>query len=151
MHGGAYIPNVDEVEREADYFASEFLMPADDIRYQLPESLSIAKLSDLKRHWKVSMAAIVRRAKDLGIIDDSRYTSLNVQLSRAGYKKKEPEFDVYPEKPFVVRQLLDIHFNDLHYTIDELAIFLTITVAELKSLNEFYSDKPLKVVRSNFG
>ena len=151
MHGGTYIPNVDEAEREANYFASEFLMPADDIRYQLSENLSIGQLGDLKRHWRVSMAAIIRRSKDLGIIEENRYTSLNVQLSRAGYKKKEPEFDVFPDKPSVVKQLLDIHINDLHYSMDELAKYLSITTSELRSIYDFYSDKSLKVVRSNFG
>lgn len=147
MHGGAYIPNIDDAEREANYFASEFLMPADDIRYQLPESLSINQLGDLKRFWKVSMAAIIRRARDLNVIEDSRYTSLNVQLSRAGYKKKEPDFDVFPDHPTIIKQLINIHFTDLGYSIEELAEYLSITVNEMKGMKEFYLGNSIKVVR----
>lgn len=147
MHCGSYIPNIDDAEREANYFASEFLMPADDIRYQLPETLSINQLGDLKRYWKVSMAAIVRRARDLNVIEDSRYTSLNVQLSRAGYKKKEPDFDVFPDKPSIIKQLINIHLNDLGYSIEELAEYLSISVNEMKAIRDFYSDTVVKLVR----
>jgi Zn-dependent peptidase ImmA (M78 family)/DNA-binding XRE family transcriptional regulator len=147
MHGGSYIPNADSAEIEANYFSSEFLMPSDDIRYQLSENLSLNQLGDLKRYWKTSMASIIRRAKDLDSIDDSRYTSLNVQLSRAGYKKKEPNFDVNPEKPVIFKQLLHAHLNKLGYSIEQLALLLSINVDEMKSINEFYSDSTLKVVR----
>lgn len=147
MHGGSYIPNIDEAEREANYFAAEFLMPADDIRYQLPENLSINQLGDLKRFWRVSMAAIVRRARDLNVIEDSRYTSLNVQLSRAGYKKKEPDFDVFPDRPSIIKQLLTLHFTELGYTIEELANYLSVTINEMKNIIDFYSDSPTKVIR----
>lgn len=141
MHSGENIPNIDVSEIEANNFASEFLMPADDIRYQLGEKLSLSQLGDLKRYWKVSMAALVRRAKDLDIIDHSRYTSLNVQLSRSGYKKKEPDFDVMPEKPTIVKQLINVHLNDLGYTIEELAEFLCLSIEEVRSLSSFYSEK----------
>jgi Zn-dependent peptidase ImmA (M78 family)/transcriptional regulator with XRE-family HTH domain len=148
MHGGEYIPSIEFAEMEANYFASEFLMPADEIRYQLNEKMSFTQLADLKRYWKVSMAALVRRAKDLNVIDQSRYTSLNVQLSKAGYKKKEPEFDVFPDKPTIFNQLINIHLNELGYTMDELSNYLSINLNELREINDFYSDKIFRIVRS---
>ena len=45
------------IEEEADRFAGEFLMPSDEIKHQLV-NLNIERLADLKRQWKVSMAAI---------------------------------------------------------------------------------------------
>lgn len=140
MHSGETIPDLRMSEIEANNFASEFLMPSDDIRFQLNERLSIAQLGNLKRYWKVSMAALVRRAKDLNIIDDSRYKSLNVQLSKAGFKKKEPDFDVFPEKPSIVKQLFSVHFNELGYTYKELSDVLCLNEQELKSVKSFYSD-----------
>src|SRR5690606_22384920 len=91
MHCGKYIPTVEEAEVEADRFASEFLMPELEIKHQLNSRLSFSQLGDLKRYWKCSMSSIVMRAHKLGIIGKDRYTSLYVQLSRAGYKKKEPD------------------------------------------------------------
>jgi Zn-dependent peptidase ImmA (M78 family)/DNA-binding XRE family transcriptional regulator len=147
MHGGSDIPNLDTSEQEANCFASEFLMPADDIRYQLSEKLSLPQLADLKRYWKVSMAALVRRAKDLNIIDEARYKSLNVQLSAAGYKRKEPEFDVFPDKPTILEQLMDVHLKHLKYTMEDLAKLLCLSIDEMRAMYQFYSNKTLKIVR----
>ena len=79
----------DRQEAEADQFASEFLMPAADIRHDL-DNVSLARLADLKLKWRVSMAALLRRAHDLGTISDFRYKQVNIELSTAGYRKQEP-------------------------------------------------------------
>ena len=55
------------MEKEADRFAAEFLMPSRDIRPSLSQ-LSLSKLANLKIHWKVSMAALLYRAKELNKI-----------------------------------------------------------------------------------
>ena len=57
----------DKIEDEANEFAGEFLMPSDIIYHQLT-SLSLARLVDLKKVWKVSMQAILKRAGDLNRI-----------------------------------------------------------------------------------
>lgn len=76
-------------ETEADQFASELLMPARQIRSELGD-LSLAKLAVLKEKWRVSMAALVRRAHDLDVIPEARYRKLNIDLSTAGYRTHEP-------------------------------------------------------------
>ena len=70
-------------EAEADRFASEFLMPANEIRAELSR-LTIEKAADLKIRWKVSMQAIIRRARDLRAIDQDRYTNMMKRMSRIG-------------------------------------------------------------------
>jgi Zn-dependent peptidase ImmA (M78 family) len=77
-------------EQQADEFAAEFLMPATEIAPELGTDLNIEKLGQLKQRWKVSMAALVRRARDLSLINDWRYRSLNVELSSLGYRRDEP-------------------------------------------------------------
>jgi Zn-dependent peptidase ImmA (M78 family)/transcriptional regulator with XRE-family HTH domain len=72
MHQLLPSPNI---ETEADRFASEFLMPGTEIGPSL-RNLSLAKLPSLKGHWKVSMAAIVKRAFDLRRIDERQYRTL---------------------------------------------------------------------------
>jgi len=76
-------------EQEADEFASEFLMPAKQIIDEL-HSLNFDRLSELKKRWKMSMAAIVRRAYDLDVISERNYKSLMIELSKAGYRTNEP-------------------------------------------------------------
>lgn len=80
---------VEEQEQEADRFASELLMPASDIRGDLVK-LTLARLADLKAAWRVSMAALLRRARDVGAISHYEYRRLNIELSTAGYRTREP-------------------------------------------------------------
>src|SRR5437588_8946588 len=60
------LPNAD-IEKQANQFAAEFLLPERDIRADL-SNLDLAKLAILKRYWKVSMAAILHRAEEIGAI-----------------------------------------------------------------------------------
>ncbi len=85
-----------EVEREADRFASAFLIPkADLLRYKAFPT--ITNLRKTKPRWRVSAAALARAYRDNGLIDDGRYKYLNIELSRRGWGKKEP--DQSPREP----------------------------------------------------
>ena len=88
---------VDGQEEDADLFASELLMPAADIRDQLSR-LDMPTLAKLKARWGVSMAALIRRARDLGEISDYKYRELNIELSKAGWRTREP-VEVPAERP----------------------------------------------------
>lgn len=79
----------DDVEQEANEFASEFLMPADIIRPQL-RNLTLGKLPDLKRTWGVSMQAIIECAYRVGTIRASERSSLYKQVGARGWRKQEP-------------------------------------------------------------
>jgi Zn-dependent peptidase ImmA (M78 family) len=94
---------VDRQEEQADQFASELLMPAKAIRAEL-SNLDMPALARLKARWGVSMAALIRRARDLGAISDYRYKELNIELSKAGWRSREP-VEVSPERP---RLLADV-------------------------------------------
>jgi Zn-dependent peptidase ImmA (M78 family)/DNA-binding XRE family transcriptional regulator len=140
MH--SHRPPTGEEEEEANRFASELLMPADAIRHQLTH-LTMERLGILKRHWRVSMSALVRRAKDLGMITDNQYRYLNTRMSAAGWRKREPqELDIPTETPLLMRELLDLH-RDLGYTFNDLAAALCITPADLV---EWYKVRPPNVI-----
>lgn len=93
MHSGP----VEGQEEQANAFASELLMPAAEMRDEL-RNLSMPALAKLKARWGVSMAALIRRARDLGTISDYRYRELNIELSKAGWRVKEP-VDIPGERP----------------------------------------------------
>lgn len=109
----------DDAEAQADAFASEFLMPAAEIRTHLTH-IDMAKAAQLKRHWKVAMSALIRRARDLGKIDERRYKSLNVQISQKGWRKAEP-VELEHEEPTIVRRVLDVHQSLHSYSVQNLA------------------------------
>lgn len=79
-----------EMEKEANQFAGAFLMPPELVADSLTEDSTLATYAELKGHWGYSIAAIVRRAHDLGIIGDARYRSLRVQISGRGWNYEEP-------------------------------------------------------------
>jgi Zn-dependent peptidase ImmA (M78 family) len=106
----------DNIEEQAHRFASAFLMPADEIKPQL-RNLTISKLADLKRHWRVAMSALVMRAKQLDVITPTEATYLWRELSKRGWMKREPEqLDVRGESPGqLFTDLVTLHLTDLGY------------------------------------
>ncbi|RNI31765.1 ImmA/IrrE family metallo-endopeptidase [Rufibacter immobilis] len=149
LHLGQPIAENRDVEAEAYAFAAEFLMPAAEIKSHLGK-VDIARLADLKRYWKVSMAALIIRAKTLRLITDNQYRYLWQQMSALGYRTKEPkELDAAPEPPILLKELVDAHLNDLGYSEEELAQLLSLQLEDFKSRyqdNEVVRPK-LKITR----
>jgi Zn-dependent peptidase ImmA (M78 family)/transcriptional regulator with XRE-family HTH domain len=113
---------VPEAEKEAARFAAEFLMPADDIGHQLYE-ISLPRLADLKAYWKVSMAALLVRARTLHTVTERQYRRFWMKMSQLGFNKKEP-VELPTEEPRSFRELLRIHQVELDFTLPELAHYI---------------------------
>ena len=109
-------------EDEADEFAGEFLMPFADIRPYFRTKLSMQVFANLKSVWRVSMAALVRRAFKLRVISQTQYRYYNMHLRRQGFP--EPyQFDA--ETPKAWRELVDFFRDELKYSDEEMkAMFL---------------------------
>lgn len=132
MHATAFSVAEADVEAEADAFASEFLMPAAEIRPQL-RGMDLGRAAQLKVAWRVSMASLVRRARDLGVIDESRYRSLVVQMSRKGWRKAEP-VQIPADEPTVLADLIAVHLHDHEYTAHELGLAVGLHEHEFRSV-----------------
>lgn len=130
MHIGQGQPGSEELEREANEFASDFLMPEDQIGGMLA-NLNISTLAELKRRWKVSMRALIRRAHDLKCISDSAYRSFQITFSRKGYTKKEP-VDIPVENPTVIRDCIKLYKRELDYSDDDIMRVLGIHQIDYK-------------------
>jgi Zn-dependent peptidase ImmA (M78 family)/transcriptional regulator with XRE-family HTH domain len=98
------------VEAEADIFASELLTPLDGLRQQMPANPTLNTLVMLKTQWGVSVKSLVRRARELGVVDEDRATSLYRQISARGWNKAEPGY-VPLEKPRALRLMAEIARN----------------------------------------
>ena len=113
-----------DMERQANEFAAEFLMPSMDIRNYL-YGLTLDQLARLKPYWRVSMAALLKRATDLGCITHGSSRYLWMGLSKRGYRKREPaELNLSPEPPTLLREILRCYQHDLGYSLDDLAQLL---------------------------
>lgn len=82
----------DDQEAQADLFASAFLAPPDEVREDLRDlrPTDMARLMRLKSKWGMSIAALIRRARDLGELSEAAYKDFQVRLSRLGWRKVEP-------------------------------------------------------------
>lgn len=144
------LPNPQQ-EDEANQFASEFLMPSDDIHNDLRD-LTLNKAMELKLYWGVSMQSLVMKAWTLGRIGDKRKKSLFIEMSRRGWRKHEPvEARGFSEKPALLKMVVGAHLNELGYSRDELSEMFGI---EEDELFEFFPleepKKPkLRIVSSN--
>jgi len=127
------VPHPD-MEEHADRFASALLMPTEDIGRHLTK-VSLTKLAYLKRVWHVSMAALLMRAQSLGKLTSNQSRYLWVQMSKAGYRLREPEeLDFPQEQPSVLSEILRLHLNELGYSIVELSSMLHVFEDECRDL-----------------
>lgn len=85
------LPGDRRQEEQAFRFAGAFLLPRESFLRECPRRLVWAHYLELKKHWKVSLAALVRRARDLGVMTEDTYRRANVQLNQKGWKYSEPE------------------------------------------------------------
>lgn len=117
-----------ELENQANKFASALLLPAEAFAKTVT-STSLLHFIELKKYWHVSIGAMLYRCFDLKLIDESRYTSLQKQISMKKMRTKEPLDDVYPlQEPVVLKKsILMLLENDVK---NELQLIQEISVPQ---------------------
>lgn len=129
LHGGT---SGREVEREADKFASAFLVPRDDFVANVPMVHSLKQLINHKSRWGVSVAALARTAFDSGVVSDWHYRELCKQISFLGYRTKEP-CPVDREESILWKKVFEELWKE-RLTRDHVASQLGIPSDEISSL-----------------
>ncbi|MCE7011625.1 XRE family transcriptional regulator [Kibdelosporangium philippinense] len=128
------VPGSVQNEREANAFAAEFLMPANEISDQLPTPVDVAALKQLADNYGVSTAALIYRGKDLGVYSESTLRRVLATLTKLGWRTHEPVNSGYPgEQPELLRLAIELAgANDL--TMPALALRLHIGLPRLRAL-----------------
>ena len=102
---------LDNIEFEANYFAGAFLMPSNTFRNDV-HSYNLQSFLLLKDKWRVSIAAMLYRCKNLEIIDEELFSLLFRQLSFKRWRKVEPLDDRIPiELPKLLKNALEYLIN----------------------------------------
>lgn len=125
------VPN-DNMENEADVFASELLMPSKDIK-SLLTNVSLRTLANLKPYWKVSMASMLLKSRDLGTITPRAYSYLWMEMGKAGYRRREP-IDIPIEEPNTMKNLISLYREDLGYGASEISKIIALNDSETNLL-----------------
>jgi Zn-dependent peptidase ImmA (M78 family)/transcriptional regulator with XRE-family HTH domain len=148
-----------QIEKEADRFASSFLMPLRDVLANAPRLASRPSLIQLKKRWGVSVMAMAYRLHHLDLISDWHYRNLCIELSQKGDRSREPsglphETSMRLGKVFTalrdegvtradISKLLDIYPEDL----DALLFGLVTTVIESNVVARTPSRAQLRVIK----
>jgi Zn-dependent peptidase ImmA (M78 family)/DNA-binding XRE family transcriptional regulator len=103
-------PGDSDLEDQANYFASSFLLPRTAFLREFPsERLEWRKILELKKRWGVSQQAIIRRAYDLDLITAVQYRNAHVYFSRTNQRKNERGEDFIPvETPEILSEGLSL-------------------------------------------
>jgi Zn-dependent peptidase ImmA (M78 family)/DNA-binding XRE family transcriptional regulator len=129
-HGGTYPSR--PAEREANQFASAFLMPLNDVRANVPRFTSVSTILKVKKRWRVSAMAMAYRLHTIGHITDWQYKSICIELGRRGFRHGEPD-GIERETSAVWRKVLTQLWSE-RTTKEEIAANLRIPLDELESV-----------------
>jgi Zn-dependent peptidase ImmA (M78 family)/DNA-binding XRE family transcriptional regulator len=122
-----------ELEKQANRFASSFLLPAKALEADWPAGrLNWASLMGLKQRWQVSLGAILYRARDIGLVSPSTYESAVKYMSRSGWRRAEPGDLGDPERPRLLRRAVAA-LDDSGVTIDALADLAHMPLEEVRT------------------
>lgn len=119
-------------EREANAFASAFLMPANDVKARAPRFIDTNVVIKMKSRWRVSAMAMAYRLHALGRLTEWQYKSICIELGKRGYRSGEPD-GIERETSIVWRKVLAQLWQD-RTTKNDVAAELKIPLDELEGL-----------------
>jgi len=120
-----------KTERQADRFAGAFLAPRDSFIEECPRRWNYHAFHQLKFRWKMSIQALLYRAKDLGCISQSTYQRAMIQLTRNKMRRDEgAEWEM--EKPVLVTQALELLSEQV--ILSDLADEMSLYPNELRDM-----------------
>jgi Zn-dependent peptidase ImmA (M78 family)/transcriptional regulator with XRE-family HTH domain len=135
MHSGGHLSPHRDLGHEANEFAAELLLPAEAIKKDFEQGITLPILGVLKKKWKVSMISLLYRADDLGYLTPNQKRYLLQQFNAAGIRRREPvELDIPVEKPSLVKQWIVAYRACTGLGTLELATILCLHVDEFIEL-----------------
>lgn len=120
-----------DITSEANAFAAALLLPEKEVRKDLEGGITIPRLAELKKKWKVSMIALLYRADDLGLLTPNQKRYLLQQFNTAGIRRREPvELDVPLEEARLVKRWIAQYRSRTGLGTVEIAAVLHLNVDE---------------------
>ena len=124
------------IERQADYFASEFIYPSDIFITEIQHlPLNFETFIMLKEKWKISIQAIIRKCKDLEIISEDKYIYFQKKISYNKWRKKEPLDDyIIAEEPRLLKDAMDLLIENKKITKQDILMNIDLDKEEIIQL-----------------
>lgn len=121
-----------ELERQADEFAAEFLMPAEAVIPRCSTEPAVPEIMELKASFKVSAMAMTKRLHDMRKASEWAYRQNCAELAKRGFRSGEP--DGLPRERSRVFDTVFPAIREKHNLHAEVADHLGITLDLLHQL-----------------
>jgi Zn-dependent peptidase ImmA (M78 family)/DNA-binding XRE family transcriptional regulator len=144
------------IEDQAHRFAAAFLLPLSSFGDDLVAA-NLDALRALKPKWKVSIAAMIIRAKHGGLLSEETERSLWVNYSRRGWRRIEPYDESMPyEEPRLLRSAFDLVLNESGQTSEDVLARLALRATDVEALcslpsGYFAGFSPVALLKPNNG
>ncbi|MFC4563824.1 ImmA/IrrE family metallo-endopeptidase [Nocardiopsis mangrovi] len=132
LHGHDRSLTGPEAEREANQFASAFLMPRADVQARVPAGVTADQILKAKRFWRVSAMALAYRLHDLGLLSDWQHRAACKELAELGFRSGEP--GGIPRETSQVLAKVSARLRESGRPLARLAVELGLPSDELNSL-----------------
>lgn len=139
------------LERQAHRFAAAFLLPGPPFAAEL-DFPSLTAMKAIKKRWRVSIAMMVMRARQLEFIDDVTETRLQKQITIKGWRTGEPfDDELPPEEPRLVREAIRMLVEQGGIARETIPNEVPLALSDLEDLSgipaQFFSSEVAQVVR----
>lgn len=140
LHGGITQAELEDkntlnqVEQEANRFASCFLLPKQSFLADI-RSTSLDAFLPLKRKWKVSIQAMVYRCRELEIFSENQMLYIQKQISARRWRKCEPYDDEWPcEQATILKTALKMLIDRGDYTKEDFVSLLRLPAKDIEEI-----------------
>jgi Zn-dependent peptidase ImmA (M78 family) len=121
------------MEDEANKFASEFLLPQNEIRDVFRgRKITLELLASLKPEFKASIQSLLMAADAAGFLTDNQKKYLWSQISKRGWRLREP-IVIESEASKLLPAIIKSHVEDIGYSVQDLAKMGALAEDEFRS------------------
>lgn len=125
-----------EEEAACDHFAGAFLLPKQSLIGMLGEhrnSIEPRELDLLKKEFGISMASILHRVEEAGIISNTLYRELRSEFNKKGWLEQEPGREYPREKTYIFEQMIFRALAEEYIGESKAAELMNIPVESFRS------------------
>ena len=129
-----------DVEKMCNLFAGAMLMTKEAVIKEFGatrSNISFYELKAFKMEYRVSMAAIIYRLKELNIISESLFRKINISFSSKGMKKREPDV-ILPEQSYQFHRIVHkLEVNNI-ISLNKACELLGLSIYEYNTEDNHY-------------
>lgn len=136
LHNGVEVNsrNLDRLENQANRFAGAFLMPRRTFAREIANT-TIDYFLSLKGRWRVAVAAMIYRCKELGILNADQVKYMWKQMNARNIRKREPLDNAFAlSRPTVLGSAVQMLIENRVKMPAEIAEDVLLNAADVESL-----------------